>query len=84
MKAGPSGLRCAASSIAMFAIKGDSPIYHVVSKGAHITLCGLRFTTVPSGLVLHAIKVEPPDRTLCQHCERIRDAEDNRLAEFDP
>ena len=67
----------------MFAIKGNSPIYHVVSTGSNITVCGLRFTTVPSGLVLHAIKVEPPERTLCKDCERIRDGQSSGPSEFE-
>jgi len=60
----------------MYATKFLNQIYHLVPpSGAH-TLCGLRISRIPLGAKLpgnlQLVAELPPDKTVCKHCERIK------------
>jgi len=55
-------------------------IYHLVTRGGHDTLCGLRVTRIASdhaGNVLQVVPELPMGRTICKHCERIKNQDVN-------
>ena len=68
----------AAQPFAMYAIRPINAIYHLVTRGGQDTLCGLRVSRVASyrgGNILQMVSEMPADRTICKHCERIKNQE---------
>ena len=62
----------------MYAIRQINEIYHLVTRGGHDTLCGLRVSRIASdrgGNTLQLVSEMPIDRTICKHCERIENQE---------
>jgi hypothetical protein len=65
----------------MYAIRPINEIYHLVTRGGQDTLCGLRVSRITfdrTGNRLQLVHQQPVDRTICKHCQRIRnqDAEE--------
>lgn len=64
----------------MYATRFLNRIYHLVPKGGNHTLCGLRISRVsieaklPGNLQL--VAEVPADKTVCKHCERIKNQTD--------
>ena len=59
----------------MYAVRAINEIYHVVTRGGQDTLCGLRVSRITSDRTGNRLQVVPemPDgRTICKHCERIK------------
>jgi len=59
----------------MYAIRTINHIYHLVTRGGYDTLCGLRVSRIASahsGNSLQLVDDLPSERTICKHCERIR------------
>ena len=62
----------------MYAIRPINEIYHLVTRGGHDTLCGLRVSRIASdrtGNRLQLVAEVPAEKTICKHCERIRNQE---------
>jgi len=61
----------------MYATKPINQVYHLVppSERRH-TLCGLRVSRIPSEVKpadnLQLVEKVPPSKTICKHCERIK------------
>lgn len=59
----------------MYAIRNINEVYHLVTRGGHDTLCGLRISRIASdhgGNRLQLIHEVPANKTICKHCERIQ------------
>lgn len=60
----------------MYATRLVNQIYHLLARNAYQTLCGLRVSRVPLGTRLpgnlQLVEKVPPSKTICKHCERIR------------
>jgi hypothetical protein len=59
----------------MYAIRTMNDIYHLVTRGGQDTLCGLRVIRIASdytGSRLQLVPDLPVERTICKHCERIK------------
>jgi len=66
----------------MYATKTVNQIYHLVPSNGNVspsgnhTLCGLRFSRFPSKVKLagnlQLVEHVPPSKTICKHCERIK------------
>ena len=60
---------------AMYAIRPINEIYHLVTRSGQDTLCGLRVSRIASdrtGNRLQLVHDLPADKSICQHCERIK------------
>ncbi|HXQ74291.1 MAG TPA: hypothetical protein VN844_27550 [Pyrinomonadaceae bacterium] len=64
----------------MYATKLITDVYHLVLATRYHTLCGLRISRVPLGAKLpgnlQLVEEAPPKKTVCKHCERIRNHTD--------
>lgn len=59
----------------MYAIRTINEIYHLVTRGGQDTLCGLRVSRIASdhtGNRLQLVRDLPTEKTICKHCERIK------------
>jgi hypothetical protein len=60
----------------MYATRLLNQIYHLVPNGGDHTLCGLRISRLPVGTKLpgnlQLVQEVPPNKTVCKHCERIK------------
>jgi len=67
----------------MYAIRPINDIYHLVTRGGQDTLCGLRVSRISfdrTGNRLQLVQELPSERTICKHCERIKN-QDNETEE---
>ena len=54
-------------------------VYHIVVERGAYTLCGLKVTSLRGTLPakgsgpLYLLSEQPKDRTLCKHCERLKE-----------
>jgi hypothetical protein len=64
----------------MYATRPLNQVYHLILTGGYHTLCGLRVSRLPLGAKLpgnlHRVDEVPPDKTVCKHCERIKNQTD--------
>lgn len=76
---GPSGVAQSVPELfEMYAVRPTNEIYHLVTRSGHDTLCGLRVSRIASdrtGNRLQLIPELPTEKTICKHCERIRNQE---------
>ena len=56
----------------MYAIKLSNEIYHLLQRGGHNTLCGLRVSRATSARPYQANELDANER-VCQHCRRINE-----------
>jgi hypothetical protein len=60
----------------MYATKLLNQVYHLVPPSGVHTLCGLRISRIPLSVKLpgnlQLVTEVPPDKTVCKHCERIK------------
>lgn len=59
----------------MYAIKLSTDVYHLVQRGGHDTLCGLRVSRVSSARNTGGLQMVgelPVTKKVCKHCERIK------------
>ena len=62
----------------MYAVRPMNEIYHLVTRGGQDTLCGLRVSRIASdrtGNRLQLVNQLPDDKSICKHCERIKNQE---------
>lgn len=72
--------RSPAQPFVMYAIRPINEIYHLVTRGGQDTLCGLRVSRISfdrTGNRLQLVQDLPAERTICKHCERIRNQDNN-------
>lgn len=64
----------------MYATRLLNQIYHLVPAGNGHTLCGLRISRVPLNAKLpgnlQLVAEVPANKTVCKHCERIKNQKD--------
>ena len=57
----------------MYALRQDSPVYHLVDESTGLTVCGLKVQKLRTKFkaVLSNTPTEPLDKTICKHCVRM-------------
>lgn len=62
----------------MYAVRGNSPVFHLVISGGKQTVCGLSITGLvlqhPTGPALHLTQHKPDYALLCKHCARLSES----------
>jgi hypothetical protein len=67
----------------MYAVRVNSPVYHLYDRQTNLTVCGLRVSkmvTKPrsAGALLRRTPTQPLDKILCKNCVRFAQPEYSR------